>query len=509
MRNIKNENIQTAINILSSLLVLIISAMINFFLSPYIIANVGEEANGFVQLANNFVTYASLITIALNSMASRFISLNYHSKKIKKANIYYSSTIISNIFIFIILGIVAIYTVNNLESLIVIVDADITDIKLLFLFVFINFFLSQISTVLSVFLFVLNKIYYSNFFTMISTIIRALLLLCLFLYDTKLYFVTLTSCVSSIFLIFSCLLLKSKSSIELKFNMKYFKLLAIKELFLSGIWNAINQCGNILMTGMDLLFANWFLGPVQMGMLSVAKMIPTYIIQVAQNINTSMAPNLLISSTKEYTYYLNQIKKMIKVSSIILVVPITVFIIFSYQFYELWVPSLDSLELSILSFLSIFSFIPLSGTQVLYNIFTIENKLKLNSISFLITGIINVILVFLFMKFTSFGIYAIAGVSVILSIIRNIFILIPYASYLLGLRWNYFYKSILSSLICFIITILICLFINIIFDVTSWMKIIIAIIVAIAISYLLCFMYILGKKETIILFNKVFRKREK
>lgn len=51
-------NKKTMINVICSLMVLAANVIINFWLSPYIVKNIGVEANGFITLANNFVTYA-------------------------------------------------------------------------------------------------------------------------------------------------------------------------------------------------------------------------------------------------------------------------------------------------------------------------------------------------------------------------------------------------------------------------------------------------------------------
>ena len=42
-----------------------ISLCISFFVTPIIVDKLGSEAYGFVSLANNFVSYAALITVAL------------------------------------------------------------------------------------------------------------------------------------------------------------------------------------------------------------------------------------------------------------------------------------------------------------------------------------------------------------------------------------------------------------------------------------------------------------
>lgn len=67
------ETKQLIINITATFLAFFTNAAINFILSSYIVNTVSEEAYGFVQLANSFVTYFTVITIAINSMASRFI----------------------------------------------------------------------------------------------------------------------------------------------------------------------------------------------------------------------------------------------------------------------------------------------------------------------------------------------------------------------------------------------------------------------------------------------------
>ena len=81
-----NKNKQVVVNLSSSLVAFVVSLLISFFLSPYIIKTLGVEANGFVSLANTFINYATLITIALNSMAGRFITIAINEGEYKKAN---------------------------------------------------------------------------------------------------------------------------------------------------------------------------------------------------------------------------------------------------------------------------------------------------------------------------------------------------------------------------------------------------------------------------------------
>ena len=66
---------QLAINMIFSVIAFVLNLGISFFITPYITNQFGSEAYGFVKLANDFSSYASLFSIALNSMASRYLML--------------------------------------------------------------------------------------------------------------------------------------------------------------------------------------------------------------------------------------------------------------------------------------------------------------------------------------------------------------------------------------------------------------------------------------------------
>lgn len=142
------------INLTTGIFTMLVSLIINFFLSSYIVAELGEEANGFTQLANNFVTYASLLTLAFNSMAARFISVSYHEKELDKMKEYYSSVIVCNTAMILILAPLAVATIYNLEKLIVIENANVGHVKILFGCVFVNFFANLAVSVYSISTFV-------------------------------------------------------------------------------------------------------------------------------------------------------------------------------------------------------------------------------------------------------------------------------------------------------------------------------------------------------------------
>ena len=137
-----SSNRKTIVNLICSIMVLCVNLIISFVLSPFIVKHIGVEANGFVTLANNFVTYAQLIVSALNSMAARFITLAYVNKDYKKANLYYNSVFWGNLIIVAVLLLPAVIFILKMEKMVDVPSNILTDVKALFSFVFFNFFVT-------------------------------------------------------------------------------------------------------------------------------------------------------------------------------------------------------------------------------------------------------------------------------------------------------------------------------------------------------------------------------
>lgn len=509
--SIENEKKQTALNLVSGILTMGIQFAVSFFLSPYIVTNLGEEANGFTQLANNFVNYAMLLTLAFNSMASRFMSVSYHQGDNKRVRQYYSSTVICNIVISLILVPVAISIVINLENLIAIENAQIVDVQTLFACVFLNFFLNLAFSIYCLAMFVKNSIYYQNLINLIRNILNAVLLLTVFsILQPRLYYVSAVAAVLTAISIPIAKGIQKNLMPELKFKFQDFSFSAVQTMISSGIWNTVNQCGQMLMTGLDLLLANLFVSPAAMGMLSIAKTVPAAIISLGTVLNGSFAPALTIEWSKGNNQkVLEQLRSSMKISSVLLSIPMITFCVFGVDFYRLWMPSLDSVQLTILSFLSFMAFVPFAGPQVLYNVFTATNHLKINSIAFITTGFMNIGVVFVCLKFTDLGIFAIAGVSSLLTIIRSIVITAPYAARLLDLEWYEFYKDIGISLVCCGISVIVCSLVRAILALQGWFGMIAMVIIAVVITIVLDALLILTKEEKMVLKMKLKRSKSR
>ena len=469
--SLKSEHFYTLLNLITGLITVMVQFAIGFFLSPFIVKALGAEANGYTQLATNFVMYASLLTTAFNSMASRFVSIAYHQGNVEKSKKYFSSIYVVNMCLIALLLPISLLITFRLEDVIVIEHVDKLDVKLLFGCVFANFFLSMISSLYSISMYVKNAVFYSNILNCLKTISNAVLLFVVFsLLPIKIFYVSFVALLLSLLMLPAYIHYQRILLPEIYIKRKYFSLSAVKEMFLSGIWNSVNQCGHLLLTGLDLLLSNWFISPFAMGMIAVSKTIPSAIIQLATTLNNNFSPSITQRWAKsDYNGVLKELRMAMKVSIVIVSVPIVTFCCLGVKFYVLWQPTLDPVKLMVLSILGCLSFIIFAGTQILYNVLTASNRLKVNSLTFVIMGVINVLIVYVGLKsFPQYGMYIIVGTSSVLSIFRQLVIMLPYMAKLLRQRWYVFYKELLMTLLCCLMNVLIAFIVMHLLPITGW-----------------------------------------
>ncbi len=504
-------NKKTIVNVVCSLMVLVTNIIINFWMSPFIVENIGVEANGFVTLANNFVTYAQLIVTALNSMACRFIAISYVKKDYKKANLFYNSVFWGNLIIVAILIIPAIYLIARLEHIADVPENIMMDVKCLFGFVFFNFFITTGLPNWDCGTYVTNRLDRTYIPQMLAAVIRCLFLVSLFVvFSPKVYYVGIAATLMTSINLFAGWYNTHKLTPELRvyiFGKQICSKSAIKELVGSGMWNSISSVGNMLLSGLDLIICNVFLGATKMGILSLSKIIPNYMQQMSISIRNAFAPELTINyAGGNKDAVLKDINRAMKITSIILTIPIAIVITLGKEFFSLWVPTQDAKLLQILSILAILGYMFTSGTQILYNVFSTVNKVKPNAIAMVSSGVVSVIITTLLIKFTDLGIYAVAGVSTFVNLVRNMTFTLPSTAKYLGYKWNKFYPQVINTVISSVLLLVIYHFIHKILPSGSWISLIISACILGVIGLIINIMLMLNKTERKFLFDKFDRK---
>lgn len=492
-----SKNKQLAINLISSIVAFGVNLIVGFFLSPYIVRTLGVEANGFISLANTFISYATLVTIALNSMSGRFITIAIHKNDFKSANMYYNAVFIGNLITALALAVPALICIIKLENIINISSGLIFDVKILFSVLFLNFFISTAIPNWSIATFATNKLHLQSLRGIESNLLRVLIIVLLFIvFSPHVYYIAIATIISAIYTNIFSWYYQKKLLPEFEIRKKHFKYKAILELISSGIWNTITKAGQILLSGLDLLITNLFIGSTEMGVLSLAKTIPNIIISLAGTLTGVFSPSLTIDYAKGDKQALKRsLKQGMKLTGVLLTIPLSILIIYGKEFYQLWVPSQDAQVLQILSVLTCFGLIFTSGTQCLYNIFTVVNRIKLNSILLLLSGIISAIIVFILLKTTNLGMFAVAGVSSFINLTRNMIYTVPFAAKYLDFKWNTFFPEVVSSVLSVIILTIVGTIIKQLITVDSWILLIAACCITGVVGLFINMIIVLNRNE--------------
>lgn len=510
-----SSNRKTIVNLICSIMVLCVNLIISFVLSPFIVKHIGVEANGFVTLANNFVTYAQLIVSALNSMAARFITLAYVNKDYKKANLYYNSVFWGNLIIVAVLLLPAVIFILKMEKMVDVPSNILTDVKVLFSFVFFNFFVTTGFPNWDCGTFVTNRLDRSYIPNMMTQVLRcAVLFLMLSFLTPHVWYVGFTSSVITLITLAIQGYNTHKLTPELKIAFGKSKIIcskyAIKDLVGSGIWNSISSVGNMLLSGLDLLICNIALGATEMGILSLSKTLPNLMQQLSGSIRNAFTAELTIDYAKgNKEAILKNLSRAMKLTSFVMTVPIAGIVVLGDRFFKLWVPSQDANLLQILSILAILGYMFTSGTQILYNVFPTVNKVKENSIAMIISGVASTLITLSLIKFTSLGIYAVAGVSTFINLIRNMTFTLPATAKYLDFKWYQFYPQVLTTILSSLILIGIGFGVKHFIPEGSWLMLFISAIVVGLLGAVVNYFLILNKSDRLFLKNKIKKRLRK
>ncbi|MBU3180688.1 oligosaccharide flippase family protein [Clostridium psychrophilum] len=491
---------QLGINLIASLFAFSVNICISFLLTPYIVGKLGNEAYGFIGLANNFVGYASIMTAALNAMAARFITIELHKDNNEEANIYFNSVLIGNIIMSVVLAIVSLIVVLNLKYILNVSDNLIIDVQLTFLIVFLNFVITILVSIFSISTFVTNRLDLQSIRNIGSNIIRVILTLLLFAFlPAKIYFISIAALVSTIFIGITNASLTKKLLPEIRLSIKCFKLKAVKILLSAGVWNSMGSLSDMLLTGLDLLIANLFINGQAMGILSIAKTVPLAIQGLVVLVAGIFTPSFTILYAKNKIMQLvSETKIAMKFQALIMTVPIVGFIVFGKSFYTIWLlgkTQHEIAQISILSFLTVLPWLLNSYVECLYSHNMITNKIKTSVVVTMILGIVSTVIVLILIKLTNLGIYAIAGVSSIIIVLRILIFVPIYAAHVLSLNWKTYYPPLLKGILAFFVTYIFFYSISINIKINNWTELGLVAIICGVLGYILNFFIVLNKSD--------------
>lgn len=505
-------NKRISINLIGQLISFVCLLGINFFMTPFVVENLGAEAYGFVGLANSFTGYISLITIALTSMLSRYVTVEYSRNNIEKASEYLSTAVISQLVLALILLVPMLILTNNIDHVVDISSSITSDVKLLWLLIFITFLAGLPTGCFNVASFAKNRLDLQAIIGIASNLIRAITLLIAFLYfPPKVWYVGLATITAGIVTIIGNYFLKIRLLPEVKIACSKFRKQRVSDLLMLGIWSSLSRLGTMFITGLDLLLTNIFINSVQMGLLSIAKSLPAQLGNLAGSVMNAFEPDITINYAKNSkANFLGSVTSAMKMNGLICSIPLLGVACFGESFYSLWMPSLGQNEISEIQILAVLTMLPQIlevYVQPLYSVNTVTKNVRLPVFIQIAIGVVNVGIVLILLQHTTLGVFAVAGVSSVLCVLKIVIFMPIYAAWCVGEKWFYFYGVLGKGLLNTCIIAAVFSLINIYFNIDSWKDLIVIAISSGAIGYVISFIVLMSKNDRAYLLKKLKIKK--
>jgi O-antigen/teichoic acid export membrane protein len=282
----------------------------------------------------------------------------------------------------------------------------------------------------------------------------------------------------------------------------------IKELLSSGVWSLVNKLNSLLADGLDLLITNAFIGPLQMGAMALSKTIPTMFYTLRGTLDYPFAPPMTECYAKgDIEGTIRNVRLGNKVLGVLIIAPIAAFILYGISFFKLWVPGEDYVLIYILSILSMLSLLASSCVNSTYTLLTVINRIRFSAIVSLITGLLTLLINFILLKTTNLGVYAIAGTSSILALLKHYFINPLYIAHCLKLKKSTFYHEILTGNLCLVVNLAVgFLFTRFLGTGNTWISLILSAGSFVVVGIIINFFIVFSKNERNAVFSAVRRK---
>lgn len=460
------------LNLFANIITHAISILVSFILTPFLINSLGKELYGFYGMANNVVNYINVVAIALNSMASKYITVELVKGNNKRALEYYSSVFFSNVLFCVLLSPFLTVFVFNLQNVFVISDKYVFDVRILFALIFIAMIIRLITSVTGCATYSTNRTDLRAYTDLAKSVLKVLLFISIFIiFKPSIIHVGLVMLFLEVFNSLLHIILAKRLTPFLKIKKSYYRIKLIISTLKVGVWNSVNQVGDLLLSSSDLFVGNIMLGEVASGTVNIIKTIPALLSGVITAINVVFMPRIAVRYGQNNSEKLiEEVKMSQRIMGIFTTSIVMVVIFFGKEFFELWVPNDDSNLLMLLSAVDVSRMMIIGVTWPVANLNIVMDKIRTPSLFVVLSGVTNVISMVVLIRYTSIGILAIPLTTLIISILYYGLFIPIYSAKQMKLSWKTFMFPVLEMILSGICISLLFFSLKSFVSITSWIN---------------------------------------
>lgn len=434
-------------NILSNVAYTGLTIVANFLLTPFLIGHLGIAAFGMIPLVNTITAYMAVITTALDTSVSRFLTIDLEQHDVRLANRTFNAALFGILAIVTFLGIIAVILALLFPVIFRVPAGTESDVSWLFITVSVGFFISVIGGVFAVAPFVHSQFLWMNSANIVALLARVLLTVGLFLIlPPRLWYSGGGALVGSALSTLIFIYLWRKLTPQLRISLRDFDRSRLMVLLSMGGWVMVNTAGAMLLSRVDLIVVNSYFGAAMTGAYGSVAQLSTLMDSLVTAISSVLRPVMLIKFSDNDIEGLKRVSIIsVKILGFALALPAGLLCGFSSPILKMWLgPSYQYLSLLVVVLVSHFS-INYSVRPLLY-VQNAYNKVRWPGIATLAAGLLDLVLAVLVARYTSWGYVGVALAGVFVWTLKNSVYMPIYTSRIMHYPWWTFYPSMATGL---------------------------------------------------------------
>jgi len=455
-------------NVVSNAAYLILNISIGLFIVPYFINELGIAAYGIIPLATSVTSYVVTISSSLSNSTARYLGISMNQGDKDSTVRTYNTALFGLGYVVLAIAPLVVLVALLSPTLFEIGPSAAIDVQILFACVIASMLIASWGTNFQMVLFANNRLDHQNIMKVTQLAVQTGLIITFFtLTDPSLPSVGAAYLIGSITSVIVGYALCRRTCPYLKMKRRLFNMSHFKEICHVGVWTIVSSVGGLLMIQMSMILTNILLGPVLNGTFSIVASMILVLSSLGVTLSSVFAPITYRSFSEErYNDIISTCRSAMKVIGILLALPLAFICVFSPQILTAWVGG-EFAHLSEIIWIVFPLFVCFEAATTLTPIGLVYLKVRVPGLATLLFGILNVILIFVFVGYFDMGLRGVALAWAAAMTIRCCIFAPWYYAKVAGAKGYGFLGSLIYGILCFVIGAALCYVVDAVFTIPS------------------------------------------
>jgi membrane protein EpsK len=422
--------------------------------------HLGWSNYGMIVLANTFLSYVQVFTIAVTGSVGRFVTLHSSQKRYAEANSFLSTQVVVTAVLVAVMVPVAAAIAYFAPAHLRLPPGQETNTQILIFLVFASFLIALVGSIYRTTVFVSQRFDIGNYLEIINQTVRYSAWIVLFaLFSPRIWAAGVGYVVGTTVLLVGTMIVFRKLTPQMQAHFGGFSRDKLIEMLKMGSWMSLAQVGQMLYIAVDALIIDKMSGPASVGKYGVVAMINVQVQQLAGNMMFLLfTPAIACYARQEWAQLMTHTARAIKFFSLGLAIGLGIVCGLAAPFMTRWMgPAVlhafgRDIPLYVLMWVMLPHLVLNLGMSQIYAITYATNRMLAPGIATIGGGIVKLTLALTLVHYTNWGVFALAIADVIAVSLRNLIFAPLYGGHIMKGSSLKIYAALVPSIFIFTAT---------------------------------------------------------